>query len=69
MTSAGLWEQAANCEDSIKRFALLAMGTVSPLNTLVLRTKKPFNPMEYETFEFVTDKFRCLTEKVEHEPR
>jgi len=33
-----------------------------------LRKRKPFNPMLGETFEMVTESFRFLAEKVEHNP-
>lgn len=68
-SSAHIFEAMAVCEDSIKRLALLCLGGIAPLNTMKYRVRKPFNPMLYETHEFVTEKYRCLTEKVEHEPR
>lgn len=35
---------------------------------LKIRRRKPFNPMLGETFEFVTEELRFLSEKVEHIP-
>jgi hypothetical protein len=48
--------------------ALVCVSIIAPFNTMKFRTKKPFNPMLSETFEYVTEKVRCLSEKIEHEP-
>lgn len=39
------------------------------MSSMKYRMKKPFNPMLSETYELVTDRFRVLAEKVEHQPR
>jgi hypothetical protein len=49
--------------------ALICLGSIAPLNTLKYRSKKPFNPMLSETYEYVNEKVRTLSEKVEHDPR
>jgi hypothetical protein len=69
VSSKDIFDKAAECEDSIRRMALLSMTVICPFNTCKFRTKKPFNPMLYETHEFVTNQFRMLSEKVEHDPR
>jgi hypothetical protein len=48
---------------------LTIAGLISPLCSMKYRIKKPFNPMLSETYEIVTGKFRCLSEKTEHSPR
>jgi len=47
---------------------LINIGIVSAFGTVKYRKKKPFNPMLGETFEFVTDKVRYISEKVMHQP-
>ena len=44
-------------------------GIVSAFSTTKYRKKKPFNPMLGETYEFVSDKFRYVTEKAMHIPQ
>ena len=60
--------QAANCPDPVERLALIKIAIVSAFGTVKYRKKKPFNPMLGETFEFVTDKARYISEKVMHQP-
>lgn len=68
-SSYELLEQAADCDDPIKRLAYIASALIAPMSSMKYRMKKPFNPMLSETYELVTDRFRCLAEKVEHQPR
>lgn len=44
------------------------VGLATAFSTTKYRKKKPFNPMLGETYEFVSDKFRYITEKVQHIP-
>ena len=60
--------KAAECDDPYKRMVYAWIGQVICLNTMKKRKKKPFNSMLGETYEFVTENFRLLGEKVQHTP-
>lgn len=38
------------------------------LGNVYQRVKKPFNPLKGETYEIVSDDFKCLIEQVSHHP-
>ena len=65
----GLFKQAANCDDSIRRLVLTSTFLISMVADLNIRRKKPFNPMLGETFEYVHDEYRLLIEKIQHIPK
>jgi len=65
---ADLLDQAAECPDPARRLVLVTAGLFVAFNTIKSRKKKPFNPMLGETYELVTDKFRLVSEKVQHLP-
>lgn len=66
---ADLFEQGATHPDSMMRSVFHTIGFISAFNFAKIRKRKPFNPMLGETFEFVNDRFRFLSEKVEHIPK
>jgi len=61
-----LFQKAANTEDPVLRltYAFIAFNTIYSI--VKLRKRKPFNPMLGETYEFVTDKIKYVSEKVQH---
>ena len=61
-------ETACNFEDPTKRITYLTVAFLSSFSSLKCRKKKPFNAMLGETYEFVTDKFKYVSEKVQHNP-
>lgn len=60
--------RAAATDNAAKRLALGYIAQIVPYQGIRMRKKKPFNPMLAETFEYVTDNFRFLAEKVAHRP-
>ena len=60
--------RAAKTDDGAMRLALGFIALIVPNQSLRLRQKKPFNPMLGETFEYVTEDFRFVVEKVAHRP-
>lgn len=63
-----LFREAAQTDDPVRRLVLAFVGQLGPLCKIKTRKKKPFNPMLGETFEFVSEHFRFLGEKVQHNP-
>lgn len=59
---------AGNTDDPTERVARTFIALTIFASLTKVRKRKPFNPMLGETFEFVTEKFRFLAEKVEHVP-
>ena len=59
---------AGNTDDPTERVAKTYLALTIFASAVKIRKRKPFNPMLGETFEFVTEKFRFLAEKVEHIP-
>ena len=47
-------------------YGFIAFNTIYSI--VKLRKRKPFNPMLGETYEFVTDKMKYMSEKVQHQP-
>jgi len=62
-----LLNKAAATEDPIERQILVTAFVVSTYSQTE-RTKKPFNPMLGETYEYVGDDFKFLAEQVSHHP-
>jgi hypothetical protein len=54
--------------DSCKRLALVGAYTLAATAQNRYRMKKCFNPILGETYEFVADKYRILSEQVSHHP-
>ncbi len=54
--------------DSLRRLAYVSIFNAVQYNSLLGRGLKPFNPILGETFEYVTDKYRLLSEQVSHHP-
>ena len=48
--------------DSCRRLALAALLTITHISVQRERTKKPFNPILGETYEYITDKHRFFAE-------
>lgn len=67
--NADLFELAANTDDPFKRITIAYIAFYSGFSTLVYRKRKPFNPMLGETYELVTEKFKFVSEKVQHSPQ
>jgi hypothetical protein len=59
-----LFEQAAECDDPYKRMVLAWAGQLVCMNSSKKRKRKPFNPMLGETFEYVGENFRIVSEKI-----
>lgn len=58
---------AAN-SDRFLRLAHVAAFVVMNCSRVINRTRKPFNPLLGETYEFVSPDFRCVSEQVSHHP-
>jgi hypothetical protein len=67
---AELLDKAATIDDSCLRMACIVAFAFSPYSSTINRTKKPFNPILGETFEYVDEerKFRIISEQVSHHP-
>jgi len=71
MEYSALLDAAAECgAGSIERLAYVAAFAASGYSSTVGRTRKPFNPLLGETFEFIAPEkgLRYLSEKVCHHP-
>ena len=53
---------------SLKRMVKVACNFVAVFNQVLGRINKPFNPMLGETYEFVSPKFRFISEMCSHHP-
>lgn len=53
-------EQAAACDDPVRRLMLVAVVHIALINGTRVRKRKPFNPMLGESYEMVTENFRAL---------
>jgi hypothetical protein len=62
------YREAAQCDDSLRRLILTWVASITGLNSIKKRKKKPFNPMLGETFEMVGEHYRFLAEKIQHTP-
>eukprot|EP01022_Parablepharisma_sp_SALTPOND_P014306 TRINITY_DN1933_c0_g2_i3.p1 TRINITY_DN1933_c0_g2~~TRINITY_DN1933_c0_g2_i3.p1 ORF type:complete len:668 (+),score=42.50 TRINITY_DN1933_c0_g2_i3:122-2005(+) len=60
--------KAANSSDSLIRMAYVAAFLVASYCSTFSRTKKPFNPILGETFEYVTPTYKFFSEQVSHHP-
>ena len=63
-----LLDKAANEKSSLKRLAYVMAFNIGQFNTVVGRTKKPFNPLLGETYEYCTNSFKVVGEQVTHHP-
>lgn len=63
-----LLQRATSEKDPFMRLAYLAANNIAAYSALEGRTKKPFNPVLNETYEFVTPDFRFIAEQVTHHP-
>ncbi len=59
---------ANKCEDRFLRIAYVASVVFGNFSNAIGRCKKPFNPMEGETYEFIEGDFRIVLEQVSHHP-
>lgn len=50
------------------RMAYVTAGIYMIRSNVLYRTKKPFNPLKGETFEYQEDDFRIIVEQVSHHP-
>ena len=60
---------AALTDDPAKRLAKTCAVFAAYLGSTKYRKRKAFNPMLGETYEYVSENFRYLTEKVQHIPK
>ena len=60
--------KAAEHPDSMMRLALSLTGLLACCNIARTRKRKPFDSMIGETYEFVTDKMKFVSEQVQYEP-
>lgn len=67
MQYAYLLEKANQSQDSAERMAYL-VAFIAGGYSLATRTKKPFNPILGETFEYLNDKWKFMAEQVSHHP-
>lgn len=65
-----LLDDADNQEDPARRMLYVTAFVVSQYSLTDLRTKKPFNPLLGETFEFIDEErdFQYISEQVSHHP-
>lgn len=68
INGAPLFAKAAECDDPFKRMLYVWVGQAVCLNSVKRRIKKPFNSMLGETYEYVAENFRVVTEKIQHTP-
>ena len=62
--SEHLLQRAAKDPNPVKRLALATIALITNFNVSKVRTRKPFNPMLGETYEFVTENVSYVAEKV-----
>ena len=59
----------ANFEPNpLKRIAYIAAFNLAQFNSMLGMTRKPFNPVLGETYEYVCDRFKVMGEQVSHHP-
>jgi len=63
-----LLKKAATQTDSLLRLAYVVAFFIAQYACTLNRTKKPFNPILGETFEYVTHDFKFFSEQVSHHP-
>lgn len=65
-----LLDKASETDDSALRMAYIVAFAFSPYSATTNRTKKPFNPILGETFEYLDEErnFKFLSEQVSHHP-
>ena len=70
MYYSSLLDQANMESDPLDRLLYVVAFAVSQYSLTINKTKKPFNPLLGETFEYVDNKrkFRYLAEQVSHHP-
>ena len=60
--------KAATNSDSLLRMAYVIAFLIAQYSSTENRSKKPFNPILGETFEYVTHNYKFFTEQVSHHP-
>jgi len=60
--------RAAKHQDPLMRLTLACVSIVAGFNCVRVVRKKPFNPVLGETFEYVSEEFRYISEQVSHHP-
>lgn len=63
-----LLKTASEQENSVDRLAYVTVFSITPYQSAVGRTYKPFNPLLGETYEFTHRGFKFLAEQVGHHP-
>ncbi len=63
-----LLRKAGQCGDSLMRMAYVISFLIAQYADTVNRTKKPFNPILGETYEYVTRDYKFFSEQVSHHP-
>ena len=59
----------ANFEPNpLKRITYIAAFNLAQFNSMLGMTRKPFNPVLGETYEYVCDRFKVMGEQVSHHP-
>ncbi|CAJ0961480.1 unnamed protein product, partial [Mesorhabditis belari] len=65
---ASLLSRAAQMSDPVDRMAMIAAFTVSGYSNTLGRSRKPFNPILGETFDYTEPEWRFHGEQVSHHP-
>lgn len=63
-----LLHKAGQCSDPVLRMAYVVSFMISQYSSTLNRTKKPFNPILGETFEYATHNYKFISEQVSHHP-
>ena len=68
MEYSQLLDKACHSDEAIDRMQYVAAFAISALSSNDLRIKKPFNPIQGETYQLDTAKFKMVCEQVSHHP-
>ena len=63
-----LLKKANNSSNQYERISLIFLAFIFIYGNIPNRVRKPFNPLLGETFEFISNKFRFISEQVSHHP-
>ena len=63
-----LLKQASESEDAVKRMLLVSCFAISAYARTAYRQRKPYNSLLGETFDYQTEDFKFVSEKVSHRP-
>ena len=60
--------KAARHPDPLMRLTMATVAVIAQYNVVRVPREKPFNPVLGESFEYVTENFRFISEQVSHHP-